>query len=184
MCMRYLSILALTALMPASADTEWTAVTSPNFELITTASSGDGRRAAEYFEQVRDFFTRVRAHNTINHPPVTVILFRNVKEFKPYTVNEGAAAYFTGDQSHDFIVMSGFAEQNKATAVHEYMHLLIRHMELKLPVWLNEGIAEVYSTLRPLAGKVAIGNVPEGLDPRYAGKFGEFLGQISTGVPE
>jgi len=64
------------------------------------------------------------------------------------------------------------------------MHLLIRHMELKLPVWLNEGIAEVYSTLRPLAGKVAIGNVPEGLDPRYAGEFGEFLGQISTGVPE
>ena len=58
--------------------------------------------------------------------------------------------------------MSGFAEQNKATAVHEYTHLLIRHMELKLPVWLNEGIAEVYSTLRPLAGKVAVGNVPEG----------------------
>jgi tetratricopeptide (TPR) repeat protein len=227
--MRYLPVLAMTALMPVSANTQWTAVTSPNFELITTASSSDGRRAAEYFEQVRDFFTRVRSHNIDNHLPVTIILFRNLKEFKPYTVNEGAAAYFVGDQSHDFIVMSGFAEQNKATAVHEYMHLLIRHMELGLPIWLNEGIAEVYSTLRPLAGKVAVGNVPEGrgyvlgreqwltlphlfsvnrdspeyneksrmgilysqswllthmlmLDPRYSGKFGEFLGQISTGA--
>ena len=108
-------------------------MTSPNFELITTASRGDGKRAAEYFEQVRDFFTRVRSQDTTNHPPVTIVVFRNLKEFKPYTLNEGAAAYFIGDQSSDFIVMSGFDEEHKATAVHEYMHLLVRHMELKLP---------------------------------------------------
>jgi hypothetical protein len=35
---------------------EWTFVTSPNFELYTTAGAGEARRTIEYFETVRDFF--------------------------------------------------------------------------------------------------------------------------------
>ena len=33
---------------------------------------------------------------------------------------------------------------------------------LTLPVWLNEGLAEVYSTLTPYADKVLVGAVPKG----------------------
>jgi tetratricopeptide (TPR) repeat protein len=160
--MRHLVLLVALAVSPLFGATEWTSVKSPNFELFTTASAGDARKGIEYFEQVRDFFMRVKSQQLTTRLPVTIIVFRNPKEFKPYTVTETAAAYFTGDQSRDYIVMSGFSENHKDIAVHEYMHLLIRHMELKLPVWLNEGIAEVYSTLRPLAGKIVVGNVPQG----------------------
>ena len=95
--------------------------------------------------------------------PVFIVLFKNQKEFRPYAPNDGVAAFFTGDQSRDFIVMSGANDEDKPVAVHEYMHLLIRHMDLKVPVWLNEGIAEVYSTLKPLGGKIAIGTAPAGV---------------------
>ena len=58
--------------------------------------------------------------------------------------------------------MSGVGPEHFPTAVHEYMHLLVRHSGMKLPVWMNEGIAEVYSTLRPLAGQILVGTPPEG----------------------
>src|SRR5690606_15891069 len=47
-------------------------------------------------------------------------------------------------------------------AVHEYMHLLIRHSGLKLPVWFNEGLAEVHSTMKPHGGQILIGAPPAG----------------------
>ena len=158
--MRKLALFLLAA--PAFAATEWVEVSSPNFQLYTTSGSGDGRRTVEYFEQVRDFFMRAQSKELTTRLPVYIILFRNQKEFRPYAPGEGIAAFFTGDQSRDFIVMSGADEKDKPVAVHEYMHLLIRHMDLKLPIWLNEGIAEVYSTLKPLGGKIVIGSVPAG----------------------
>src|SRR5690606_37406000 len=49
------------------------------------------------------------------------------------------------------------------TAVHEYAHLLIRSMGLTtLPPWLNEGLADVYSSRQPAGKKVRIGDVPPG----------------------
>ena len=47
-------------------------------------------------------------------------------------------------------------------AIHEYMHLLVRHSGLKWPIWLNEGFADVYSTLQPSGGKILLGAIPLG----------------------
>jgi len=147
---------------PLFSASNWLKVTSPNFEMYTTAGSKDGRRTVEYFEQVRDFFMRVRSQQVTTQLPVTIVAFKNAKEYRPYTMSETAIAYFTGDEQRDYIVMSGVGQEHFPIAVHEYMHLLIRHSGLKLPVWMNEGIAEVYSTLRPLAGQILIGTPPEG----------------------
>ncbi len=158
--MRVLFCLFITA--GAIAAAEWTAVSSPNFRLITTAGAGEARRTIEYFEQVRDFSERIRPTHVKNRLPVTIVLFRNEKEFRPYAPSEAAMAFYTGDHARDYIVMSGAGDDDKPVAVHEYMHLLVRRMELDLPPWLNEGIAELYSTLRPRAGKIALGMVPQG----------------------
>jgi len=68
----------------------------------------------------------------------------------------------TGDQSRDYIVMAGSADHERPIAVHAYLHLLMKRLEIKVPSWLNEGIAEVYSTITPYAGKVAVGAVSKG----------------------
>jgi tetratricopeptide (TPR) repeat protein len=47
-------------------------------------------------------------------------------------------------------------------AIHEYVHLLVDHAGLKLPLWLNEGLAEYYSTLEPRGSKVLAGKLPPG----------------------
>src|SRR6185312_15615892 len=37
-----------------------------------------------------------------------------------------------------------------------------QHQRMNLPPWMNEGIADTYSTLKPLAGKILIGSVIPG----------------------
>jgi tetratricopeptide (TPR) repeat protein len=157
--MRY---LAVPLLVSSVASADWIELSSPNFQLYTNGRTGDARRTIEYFEQVRDFFMRVKSASMTTRLPVTIVLFKNAKEFKPYAPNQAASAYYLGDRSRDFIIMSGAGDEHFPLAVHEYMHLLIRHTELKLPVWLNEGIAEVYSTLKPFGGKILVGSVPQG----------------------
>ncbi len=137
-------------------------MSSPNFELLTTAGSSDARRTVEYFEQVRGFFVQGRDVKVDTKLPVTIVLFRNEKEFKPYSTNEVAIAYYVGDNSRDYIVMGHTGNQVRPTAVHEYIHLLLRRLDINVPIWLNEGMAEVYSTISPLANKIAVGAVPEG----------------------
>ncbi len=41
--------------------------------------------------------------------------------------------------------------------MHEYVHLVVRNAGMKLPPWLNEGIAEIFSTLKPVGDKVIVG---------------------------
>ncbi len=47
-------------------------------------------------------------------------------------------------------------------AVHEYTHLLIARSELRLPLWMNEGWADLNSTLSVKGGKAMIGDMIAG----------------------
>src|SRR5205807_1559138 len=127
----------------AVAAPEWIKVTSANFELYTAAGERDARDTLVLFEQVRDFFMRIKSKTVTTRLPVTIVGFRNAKEYKPYQPNEFSAAYYNGDEQRDYIVMGSLGSENTPAAIHEYMHLLVRHSGLTMPVWLNEGFAEV-----------------------------------------
>lgn len=159
--MKYTLVFVLCA-YPLAAANEWVRISSPNFEMYTNAGAKDARKTIEYFEQVRDFFMRTKSAGAATKLPVTIVGFRGPKDYKPYPPNESAAAYYLGDENRDYIVMGSVGEENFAVATHEYMHLLIRHTGMKLPVWLNEGIADVYSSLKPYGGKIMIGDVLKG----------------------
>ena len=90
--------------------------------------------------------------------PVYVVVFGSEKEYAPYRFNEFATAYYFGGADRDYIVMGRTGEQAAQIAVHEYVHLVARHAGLKFPPWLNEGIAELYSTIRMQGDKVLVGD--------------------------
>jgi Flp pilus assembly protein TadD len=157
--------LAVFLLLPGSVFSEekkWTRITSPNFELFTTAGEKKGREAVLYFEQVRSFFLRASGGRSTSGLPVRIVAFRSEKEFKPYRPAGFAAAYYLGGHDRDYIVMQSIRREFYPGAVHEYVHLLVKHSGTELAVWLNEGLAELYSTLTPVAGKVRIGDILPG----------------------
>jgi tetratricopeptide (TPR) repeat protein len=150
------------ASLPLLAAEQWTVVRSPNFELFTTSGEGAGREAVRYFEQVRSFFREVAASEMQPSRRIRLVGFRSEKEFQPYRNREFGRAYYARGHDQEYIVMSRLGADVFPVAVHEYCHLLVEHSGMKLPLWLNEGLAELYSTLKPLGGQLSVGQLPPG----------------------
>jgi tetratricopeptide (TPR) repeat protein len=161
MQLKYVLLFSLFATSLIAKEPEWLRITSPHFELLTNAGEKQGREAIQHFEEIRDLFARIMGEGALTKLPIRLVGFRNEKDYRPYAPT-AAAAWYIGDEARDYIVMGKLSGEVFPIAVHEYMHLLIRHSRLKMPVWLNEGFAEVYSTVQPFGGKLRIGMVPPG----------------------
>jgi tetratricopeptide (TPR) repeat protein len=153
---------ALPLCAPAAPKDPWLLIKSANFELFTTAGERSGRDLIKHFEQVRSFFTQAFGARLALGKPARIIAFRSEKEYRPYRPNEFATAFYQPGAEHDFIVMQSGSSDHYDVAVHEFTHLMIHQSALSVPVWLNEGMAELYSNLAPSGSKIVVGNVIAG----------------------
>ena len=150
-------IAVLVVAAPLRAQQEWVRVATPNFELYTTSGEKRARKTILYFETIRSFFLQLSTSKQGTQLPVRIIGFRSKKEFEPFRPNEFASAYYVPSRKRDYIVMSSLSSERHMTAVHEYVHLLVRHSKVEMPPWINEGLAMLYSTLEPIGKKAKIG---------------------------
>lgn len=153
------AFLSACLLVPAAASDgpRWLLIQSPNFEVFTTAGERSGRDLSRRFEQIRSFFIGTLGFAPKAGPPVRIVVFRSGKEFAPYAPNESASAAYLGAEDRDYIVMTNAAGRRFAVALHEYTHLFLKHTGVKAPLWFNEGLAELYSSLKPVASKIQVG---------------------------
>jgi tetratricopeptide (TPR) repeat protein len=155
---RLLPALALTVLSATAGDQPWLRVASPNFEVFTAARERAARETIQHFEEVRAFFLAATGLQPFAGAPVRIVFFQSERDYEPYRVSEGAAAYACGAIGQAEIVMGSSTPEQARLATHEYFHILVKPFQ-RLPVWLNEGGAEVYSTLHPAGGKLQFGDV-------------------------
>jgi Flp pilus assembly protein TadD len=139
-------------------------VKTANFEVLTSAGEKSGRGLALHFEQVRSFFLSVMGNLRGAFMPVHIVCFSTDKEFEPFRPNKVAGAYYAGGSHGDYIVMKSASTEYYPVAVHEYVHLLIRNSGARPPLWWNEGLAELFSTLKPIGNQVEVGGI---IDRRY-----------------
>ncbi len=138
----------------STARETWLGVRSKNFQLIGNASEKDIRKVGVRLEQFRDVFSRIFTKSKANSPiPITVIVFKDDNAYKPYKpLYQGKPAavsgYFQSGPDVNYITLtSEFREINPyAVIFHEYVHALTIDNSRPLPPWLNEGIAEYYSS--------------------------------------
>jgi len=145
--------------VPAIAADQWVRITTPEFELFTSAGEKKGRETLRHFEQVREFFLKASPVRGPADFPVRIVEFGADEQYQPFRPDSQTAAYFFATPGRDYIVLGPEATGNSPVATHEYMHLIIRHSGLKIPIWLNEGWADVYSTLRPMGKDTAVGDL-------------------------
>ncbi|MEZ5355594.1 MAG: hypothetical protein R2762_23405 [Bryobacteraceae bacterium] len=152
-----LACVALFTAPAALARDQWIRATSPHFELYTPAGAGAARSAIQHFEQVRGFFVNTMGLEPKETKRVRIVGFKSEKEFRRFDKYQWAAAFYQPGVDRDYIVMKSLGDSLYSVAIHEYVHLLARRLEMKLPIWLGEGMAEFYSTLRPIGGKIRVG---------------------------
>ena len=168
------SVLAFAS-GPMLAAPKWVRIESPHFELFTNAGERSGRRTILYFEQARDFFLKTGNVGKVPSSLTRIILFRSPKEFEPYRPYKATSAFYRSSPKQDLIVMGSPGRQTRYTAVHEYVHLLVKHSGAELPVWLNEGLAEIFSTLDPQGKQVVFGKAARALGDREWLPFKELI---------
>jgi tetratricopeptide (TPR) repeat protein len=144
----------------------WVGFSTPHFELYTTNDESTAYEAVQRFEVLHDFFQQLGMPgglpNTTPGSRVRVIAFRSAREFSAHQVSPAACAYYQRTRSGDYIVMQDLEPDHYQVGVHEYTHFLFRGSGLKLPLWLNEGLAEFYSSLESRNGQVIVGRPPYG----------------------
>lgn len=157
---RLFLLFALITCAPLAA--KWKYYRSPNFELYADGSSGNAKDVLNHLEQVRDLFARMSDSDPESYKPVRVIAFNSEAGFKKLRRRgESAYAFYTQSRERNYIVFQELdADQMFEVAVHEYVHLRTREMGLSLPLWLSEGLAELYSTMRPQGSSVKVGYAP------------------------
>ncbi len=153
------TFLAITTAPSALVAQQWTRLTSPNFEIYTDAGEKEGRGLLTRFEQVRGFFLKAAPVRPPEEFPVRIIAFKSREEFSQYNPNPVAAAYFTSNAYRDYIVLPNTSQEMFSLGVHEYTHLVVRHSGLRLPLWLNEGWADVFSSMRQVSDGIAVGDL-------------------------
>ncbi len=145
-----------------AGDPHWTRLVSPNFEMYTTAGARSARDTLRYFQQVHSFFDQQMPKAAGPAERVRIVAFSSMKEYAPYRPNEVADAHYQQSGEHDYIVMSHTGSETFPVAIHEYVHLIVRHAGMNFPPWLNEGVAELYSTLTPHGKDILVGSLIAG----------------------
>ena len=147
-------VCAVMLVAPASASAKWTRFSSEHFIFVGDASERSMRSIAQRLEQFREVAGRMLSNGAVSSPaPTIVIAFENDKSFTPFKpVYQGrpvsAAGYFVGMEDVNYIAVN--AEQDSEAfglIFHEYAHFLTGNAYGSTPVWVNEGLAELYQTL-------------------------------------
>ena len=105
------------------------------------------------------------ATRDLNHP-LRILAFRSEKDFDSYRPNPGAFAFFQHTHQGDFVIMRTLEPEYYSVVVHEYTHYIVEQSGLKLPLWLNEGLADFYSTIDSRQAEVLVGAPPPGREDR------------------
>ena len=168
--MRRALVLAasILATCPVNAGAEWRFLHTKNFQLIGDVSASQLRDVALRFEQFREIAIRLNLAAASQQPtaPLTILVFRSRKSFEPYMprddgrIVESAGMFVEGPDSVYIAVRFDRGEESFRSVFHEYSHFLLRGVVPNAPLWLSEGMAEFYSTLRVTGDRSALIGYP------------------------
>jgi hypothetical protein len=142
----------------------WSEVTTPHVRVLTDAGPVRARHVAERLERLHEQVSRtIPALARETTRPRTVFLFRDDATYRAYLPTFGgraeeASGIFQPGPGRDWVMLEdGSDAMLDPVALHEYTHALVRVLTPTPPLWLNEGLAQYFSTLRVDAVDAKVG---------------------------
>ena len=154
-------LLGSYALCAGAADPEWIRLQAPRFGVISQLNESDTRRWAVEFDQFIDALHQLYAVDELALPPLTIVLFKNPRDFEPYHIQTESgqadiAGFFGNMEAWSVIGLTGrpgSSDRTRHVIYHEAVHWFTSASDVEAPLWLQEGLAEVYSTFEVVGGK-------------------------------
>ena len=144
------------SVLAAERSDAWTEVRPPHFVIYSNAGDKEARRVALRFEEIRAAFLAAFPDLRVDAgKPMSVLALADadsMKEFLPdfWAAKDGVrpAGLFLGSFDKNYAVLrldaNGTGENPFHSLYHEYTHAILRVNFRKLPLWLNEGLADYY----------------------------------------
>jgi len=142
-----------------AADGVWVRVTTPRFDILSSASEEKTLAIAG------DLETLAAALNAPAHAPTTIFVFAKRRESQPYfdlligrEKTNVTGVYVRHEGGGTMFIDAGRAGVER-TALHELIHDLLRQSTLTPPLWIEEGLAEFYANSQVKNGTIIAGGV-------------------------
>lgn len=133
-------------------------LTGEGFEIFTTGSPADAREALAALEQAQSYFITDGVLKAVDQPaPLRVVAFHSSGEYAAFRLHQNAFGHFFKGVNRSFIVLTDLLPEHREALLHEYTHAVVRQARLTLPSWLNEGVADLYSSLSVVDGRNVAG---------------------------
>lgn len=129
-------------------------VATDHFTILTTTSEADARNWAVELEQFRRGLQGIIPVSVSRLRPVTVVLFRNDRAMEPYVpLERGRPARIGGlfvraNDINTIMLSLRDVRNTRRLIFHEAVHWHLSALETVMPLWLTEGVAELYSTFQ------------------------------------
>jgi tetratricopeptide (TPR) repeat protein len=149
------------AMCADAADPEWVRLQAPRFGVISQLDEENTRRWAVEFDQFMDALHQLYAVDELALPPLTMVLFKNPRDFEPYHLRtesgQAEVAGFFGNMDAWSVIglagRPGTSDRTRHVIYHEAVHWFMSASEVESPLWFQEGLAEVYSSFEVKGGK-------------------------------
>ena len=158
-----LSVAAKPPELPRPNQT-WTTLKADEFTFVSNASDSVTTNVASQLLRMRAAVGEITHLRVRSTTPMTVFVFANERSFAPFRDatfgpnSENITGIFLSNEGGNFILLRGDAASGVDRVVfHELTHYFVRNTLTALPMWLNEGIAEYYSTFDADGGDVSVG---------------------------
>jgi hypothetical protein len=143
------------------AQKKWFETSSAHFNIYSCGERVEVNKLAARLEQFCEAYSLLAGTQALASPPIVVMAFPNQEAMTPFLpLYQGkpgnVAGFFTRGNDENLIVLA-LPETNSAVTgmeviFHEYTHLLLRRNDEIWPLWLKEGMAEIYSTFEVREG--------------------------------
>lgn len=163
----FLALILFPGLLAAQETERWFEVRSPNFTVVSNAGETRARHVLGDFERFRSVIRAALPQWRFDaNRPVIIIgvkeaaaLAQLLPGFRggPERVRPGGV-FVPGDEKYYAAVqLTGTGRAATHNLYHEYVHVLNRLNFSNLPLWLNEGLAEVYANTAIYGDNAEIG---------------------------
>lgn len=146
----------------------WFETRTARFNIYSCGSGREVYKLAGRLEQFCKAYSQLAGTRAVDSPPIVVMAFPDYESMQPFLpLYQGkpmnVAAFFQHGEDENLIVLSlpeaGSSDTDMSVIYHEYSHLLFRRNNRLWPLWLKEGMAEIYSTFQTAGQSVRIANV-------------------------
>ena len=157
--------LQCCAVSSFAADEDWLRLQAPRFGIVSQLNEKATRVWAEEFDKFVTALHQLYNTDDRNLVPLTIVIFKSKKQFLAYRIPtkddkaKNLVGLFANQDDWSVIALPGLRgyKKTRRTILHEAVHWYLNSQSFDPPLWLDEGLAEVYSTFEVKHGKARWG---------------------------